>query len=108
MTDYLQTHPNSVSSGASLAVNCTSIFAALLTVLFPTTYLCADFAADQTPWCNLNVKGGNGPGPDAGCNCTVESAPLGLTPDATGQFAEDHIRAALRQLKERNPNISTV
>ena len=60
------------------------------------------------PWCNFNVDGGNGPGQHAGCNCTVESAPLGLTPDATGQFAEDHIREALRQLKERNPNVSTL
>ena len=62
------------------------------------------------PWCNLDQpsSSGRGPGPDAGCNCTVESAPLGLTADATGRYAEDHIRVALQQLKERNPNVSTL
>jgi hypothetical protein len=44
----------------------------------------------------------------AGCNCTVEEAPLGLTAHATGKYVEDHTIAALKQLKQRNPNITTI
>ena len=43
-----------------------------------------------------------------GCNCTVEEAPVGLTADGTGKFVEDHTLAALKQLKERNPKITTI
>ena len=48
------------------------------------------------------------PGYIAGCNCTVEEAPIGLTAHATGKFVEDHTIAALKQLKQRNPNITTI
>jgi hypothetical protein len=43
-----------------------------------------------------------------GCNCTTEEAPVGLTTDADGTFVEDHTLAAMKQLKARNPNISTI
>lgn len=43
-----------------------------------------------------------------GCNCTTEEAPMGTTADARGLYVEDHTTAALRQLKARNPNISTI
>jgi hypothetical protein len=56
------------------------------------------------PACNTNSGGLH----HAGCNCTCEEAPFSSTPDARGLYVEDHTLAALRQLKRRNPNISTI
>lgn len=60
-----------------------------------------------TPACSHATSPAAGAAPP-GCNCTVEEAPLGLTADATGKFVEDHTLAALKQLKQRNPNITTI
>ena len=44
----------------------------------------------------------------SGCNCTVEEAPPGLTTDARNLYVEDNTLAALKQIKQRNPNVSTI
>ena len=59
-----------------------------------------------TPACSTFATAAHPGG--AACNCTCEEAPLGATPDARGLFVEDHAVAALRQLKQRNPNVSTI
>ena len=56
------------------------------------------------PACNTGVSGAH----PVGCNCSCEEAPVGSTVDARGLYVEDHTLAALRQLKDRNPNISTI
>lgn len=43
-----------------------------------------------------------------GCNCTVEEAPRGATRDGTGVYVEERAVAALKQLKQRNANMSTI